>query len=138
MLVRADRDGISVGAGLYPVRYAEELLRHDLVRRATGPSGRASFRISAAGQAHLRRQTADAADESIHLAQHRTLTKARIDQDGERVRVRKNDAESPLDWLSRRKDRQGEALVDAAGHQAGERLRRDLSIAPATYNEECR
>jgi hypothetical protein len=129
VLVRADRDGVSVGAGLYSIGCAEELVRHDLARYAAMPSGRASFRISEAGRAHLRRRNAASGDESAFLAQHCDVVEAETDLKGERVRVRKNDAESPLDWLKRRKDRQGEALVDEASHQAGERLRRDLTLA---------
>jgi len=129
VLVRADRDGVSVGAGLYSIGCAEELVRHDLARYAAMPSGRASFRISETGRAHLRRRNAASGDESAFLAQNCDVVEAETDLKGERVRVRKNDAESPLDWLKRRKDRQGEALVDEASHQAGERLRRDLTLA---------
>ena len=129
VLVRADRDGVSVSAGLYPVRFAEELVRHDLARYAQTPSGRAAFRISKAGRAHLRRRSAAAGNEPAYLAQHRDVIETEIDVEGERARVRMNAEESPLDWLKRRKDRHGEALVDETGHQAGERLRRDLTLA---------
>lgn len=129
VLVRAERDGVSVGAGLHLVQSAEELVRRDLARHAATPSGRASFHISAAGRAHLRRQGAKTCDESGYLIQHRDVLEAEIDVEGVRARVRMNAAESPLDWLRRRKDRQGGALVDEAGHQAGERLRRDLTLA---------
>src|SRR4051812_5527394 len=128
-LVRADRDGVSVGAGLYPLRSAEDLARRDLAHCAATPSGRASFRISEAGRAHLRRRNAAAGGEPAYLAQQRHAIEVEIGVEGERVRVRMNAEESPLDWLRRRKDRHGEALVGEADHQAGERLRRDLTLA---------
>jgi hypothetical protein len=37
-----------------------------------------------------------------------------------------NDAESPLAWLRRRKDKDGNALITSAQFDAGERLRADL------------
>lgn len=129
VLVRANRDGVSLGAGLHALASAEDLLRRDLVQSATASSGRASFRISEAGRAHLRRKGAMAGEVSPYRTQHHDLVEAEIEVDGERACVRKNAEESPLDWLRRRKDRQGQALVDEAGYEAGERLRRDLTLA---------
>jgi len=37
--------------------------------------------------------------------------------------------ESPLDWLRRRKDRNGAPMIDEAAYQAGERLRTDIMLA---------
>jgi hypothetical protein len=43
-----------------------------------------------------------------------------------------NDSESPLAWLRRRKDRDGEALISQTQFDAGERLRADFSFAQMT------
>jgi hypothetical protein len=43
-----------------------------------------------------------------------------------------NDCESPLAWLRRRKDRNGEALISQAQFDAGERLRADFWFAQMT------
>jgi hypothetical protein len=43
-----------------------------------------------------------------------------------------NDAESPLAWLRRRKDRDGVALISEAQFDAGERLRADFWLARMT------
>jgi hypothetical protein len=43
-----------------------------------------------------------------------------------------NPAESPLAWLKRRKDRDGEAMISQAQFDAGERLRADFWFAQMT------
>ena len=43
-----------------------------------------------------------------------------------------NDSESPLAWLRRRKDRDGEALISQTQFDAGERLRADFWFAQMT------
>jgi Domain of unknown function (DUF6456) len=104
------------------------LVRRDLARRAATASGRASYALSEAGRAYIRRRGAAARGEAAFPAQHRETVAAEILRDGERERVRLNAAESPLDWLRRRRDAAGQPLIDAAEFEAGERLRRDLTM----------
>jgi uncharacterized protein DUF6456 len=49
-----------------------------------------------------------------------------------RNNVSVNPAESPLAWLRRRKDRDGEAMISQAQFDAGERLRADFWFAQMT------
>lgn len=49
--------------------------------------------------------------------------------DGTQVRVRVNQEESPLAWLAARRGADGAPLIDTAQFEAGERFRRDLTMA---------
>lgn len=126
VIVRAARGGVSLGQGTYPEAALAELASRDLVERE--PSGRA--RIGEAGRAWLRRAASRKAGEGGEdfAAQHRDLAAHEIDGEGG-GRVSVNLRESPLAWLRRRRDRDGEPLIDAAAFEAGERLRRDLTFA---------
>ncbi len=127
VFVRTERRGISLGAGRFKLRVAEALARRDLAAVERGAGGRTAFRISEPGRAHLRRHAAGEA--SAFQAQHQDRVAETREIDGAQVPVTVDAAESPLDWLRRRKDRSGEPLVDDACYQAGERLRRDLTAA---------
>jgi hypothetical protein len=126
VFVRTERRGISLGGARFRLAAAEELARQDLVSTEQA-AGRRSFRLSEPGAAHLRRHACDAA--SAFRAQHQDRVEAIREVEGQHVPLTVDAAESPLDWLRRRKDRNGEPLVDEACYQAGERLRRDLTVA---------
>ena len=128
VVFRAERKGISVGGGRFKTAAAEELARHDLISSGhNADGGRLRYRISAPGRAYLRRKR-DRQDTAFQT-QHQEREDTIIEVEGERASVKVDAAESPLDWLRRRKDRHGQPLVDEACYQAGERLRRDLTLA---------
>ncbi|WP_375458438.1 DUF6456 domain-containing protein [uncultured Enterovirga sp.] len=122
VILQTQRAGMSLGRGTHRKPVLEDLRRRDLVN--VDLRGRAT--ISEAGRAHLRRR---GAVEAGFSAQHRDLVSAVIPGEDGPERVTVNAAESPLDWLRRRRDRDGEPLIDAASFAAGERLRRDLTAA---------
>ncbi|MCG6121806.1 MAG: DUF6456 domain-containing protein [Microvirga sp.] len=123
----ATNDGparVSLGGGEHPLAALDALLARDLVE-ARG----ADMVISKAGRALLRRAAARAegldATEGF-AAQHRRSRTVTLD-DGARARVNRD--ESPLAWLASRRGPKGDPLIDAARLEAGERLRRDLTLA---------
>ncbi len=127
VIVHAARSGVSLGRGVHSVAAARELADRDLTERAGDP-GRGRFTISDSGRAHLRRLEAGLADAPF-ATQHRDLTQAERAGEHGPERVVVNTQESPLEWLRRRRGRDGEPLIDAAAFEAGERLRRDLTVA---------
>jgi hypothetical protein len=127
VIVHRKRAGISVGAGRFARVAAEALIRQDLAvwRQSLGQT---VLGLSATGQSHLRR-TGAPDTETAFLHQHREVTRAAIQTEIGTKRVRMDADESPLDWLRRRKDRNGEPMIDEAAYQAGERLRTDIMLA---------
>ena len=83
--------------------------------------------ISRLGRARLRR--ASAADSPFR-SQHQALDlrEARA-ANGDAIMVRVNHAESPLGWLVSHKDRTGKPLINQEQFAAGERMRRDFTLA---------
>ncbi len=128
VIVHRKRAGISVGAGRFAIAHAEALVRQDLACWQRSETGQKVLCLSEAGRAHMRR-LACPDSEAAFLHQHRetALVNVQIDMGTKRVRI--DAEESPLDWLRRRKDRNGEPLIDEAAYQAGERLRTDIMLA---------
>src|SRR5215218_3024370 len=116
VLVRKRRGTVSLGAGRFSIIAAEALARHDLAHWTASRS----LRVTGAGQAHQRRRDAHP-DDSPFAAQHAATTDAVVATETGPAHVRMNAEESPLDWLRRRKDRDGTPMIDDASYQAGER-----------------
>jgi Domain of unknown function (DUF6456) len=105
----------------FPARALDQALAQGLVMQA-GSSG--SHVLCQPGRQWLKRQTAHA---DPFRSQHQAR---RIDfavRQGDPVMV--DDAESPLAWLRRRTDAEGQAILSDAQYQAGERLRSDYTFA---------
>ncbi len=83
--------------------------------------------ISRLGRARLRRVSAA---DSPFRSQHQALDlrEARA-ANGDIIVVRVNHAESPLGWLANHKDRSGKPLISLEQFAAGERMRRDFTLA---------
>jgi hypothetical protein len=108
------------------VRVAAALVREFRRRDWLAPRAeqRETFAVSDAGVGWLRRQQAD---HEPFAAQHQLRSERLVKgEDGVEHLVVVNDGESPLGWLRRR------GIIDAAELEAGERLRRDFTLAQLT------
>ncbi|MCB8820090.1 DUF6456 domain-containing protein [Microvirga rosea] len=128
VILRKRRAAVTVGAGRFSKAAADTLARQDLARWEAGSTGSDSLSLTEAGRAHLRRVGAPE-PEVRFFHQHRHIEEAVIPEKDGRRRVRVDTEESPLDWLRRRKGRDGQPLIDDACYQAGERLRADIMLA---------
>lgn len=83
--------------------------------------GQGGWSLSAAGRAWLEKRQGGIRPLHAQQPGRREMT----DPDGITRHLRVNLAESPLDWLARRKDKSGRPFLSRAQVQAGERLRAD-------------
>jgi hypothetical protein len=109
--------GVTLGAGHARLKMADMLEALGLARWTPAPSRR--LVITASGEALVSARAA--------MPAGRPATLGAGEREGRPVLI--NLAESPLAWLARRKGSDGKAMIDAAALAAGERLRRDLTIA---------
>ena len=124
IVVVGPRNGVSVRVGSFRKSVLSPIMAAGLALwEAAGPSGCRRLQATPEGRAHAARHGAPEAVDPW-LAQHKPLRRA---QAGE-AEVLVDEVESPLAWLARRKGKDGLPLVDAACLEAGERLRRDLTI----------
>ena len=126
VILRSARAGVSLGGGRFKATAADALVLRDLARWTTA-QGRRRIEITDVGRAYLRRGVARTAQEGF-LAQHLTLTRGVVEGSAGPISVTLDADESPLAWLSRRKDADGRPFLDAAAVAAGERLRLDLTV----------
>lgn len=87
--------------------------------------------IAIARSRRRRRRAPGALEPAIdrYRARHLALESQQIDLGAGRVNVTVDDLESPLVWLARRRARSGGVLIEPHQLQAGERLRRDFTVA---------
>ena len=118
--------GVSVRIGGMSRVVLNALLAAGLAVWEAEGTGRRRLVASETGRARAARETAPA-DVDPFLLQHRPLRRGQAAL-GENPAALIDDGESPLAWLARRRGRDGRPLVDAACLEAGERLRRDLTL----------
>lgn len=126
LVVRRTRGGVSLGGGRFR-RAAGLALDAAGLAAWEGRGPVAVLALSAAGRSRLRRGAAP--EGEAFLGQHLEIVSDTVDDGTGAVRVRRDASENPLDWLRRRRDRDGRALIGEAAFEAGERLRRDLATA---------
>lgn len=136
VVVREAEDGRALRTAVVERPLAEALALKDWVELAS--DGRvARYRISAAGRQALKRFLAEEEARRAGLeeearpfaAQHGDHETRGIAQNGRRRRVRYNAAESPLQALSRRRDKSGAPFLSPDLVAAGERFREDFELA---------
>jgi hypothetical protein len=123
LAVSAKRKGITLVTAHFPSAAGAHLVCENLARWSKA-GGRQVLEITETGQANLRRAAAPVLEK--FQAQHRELEEVVLESN---EKVMRNEAESPLAWLARRKGRDGRSLIDAASFAAGERFRRDFTLA---------
>ncbi len=127
LVVRAASKGVTVVRARLPAAAGEAALAEGLVRWEDDGGAR-RLALTDAGRAHLRRLSAPEAEQADSFrAQHASYALRQLDRGARPTLV--NEAESPLAWLARRKDRDGRSFLDAAQLEAGERFRRDIEQA---------
>ena len=127
LVVLAARKGVTVARARFAAAAGDAALAEGLVRWEQD-GGERRLALTDAGRAHLRRLSAPDVDQAEPFrAQHASYALRQLEKAARPTLV--NDAESPLAWLARRKDRDGRTFLDAAQLDAGERFRRDIEQA---------
>ncbi|MFM9938041.1 MAG: DUF6456 domain-containing protein [Hyphomicrobiaceae bacterium] len=110
--VAADADAPAIAPEILAAALAEGFL--------TPAKAADCYRLSAKGRSHLRRARALASAAAVVAASAQRTTPS------EPREPELNPAESPIAWLRRRLDRDGQPMLSDAQFEAGERLRADL------------
>ena len=127
LVVLAARKGVTVARARFAAAASDAALAEGLVRWEQD-GGERRLALVDAGRAHLRRLSAPDVDQAEPFrAQHASYALRQLEKAARPTLV--NEAESPLAWLARRKDREGRTFLDAAQLDAGERFRRDIEQA---------
>ncbi len=121
--------GVSLRSGRASAGDAREIVAHGLAEWTGGEvSGRQRLTLTDAGRAHLLRAMARPGTDPF-LAQHRRLEPRDVEVAGVTRTVTVDRDENPLAWLATRKSADGSSLLHPDQLEAGERLRRDLTLA---------
>jgi hypothetical protein len=127
LVVRAASRGVTVVRARISAAVGDAAIAEGLARWEV-EGGERQLALTDAGRAHLRRLSAPEADQAEPFrAQHASYALRQLEKGARPTLV--NEAESPLAWLARRKDREGRNFLDAAQLEAGERFRRDIEQA---------
>ncbi|MEM9970186.1 MAG: DUF6456 domain-containing protein [Pseudomonadota bacterium] len=135
VVVRDMPDGQALRTAVVPRPLAEAMALKDWLE-GSGKGRIARYRITAAGRSALKRfmaedeaRRAGFTDETSPFhAQHGEHTARTTGPEGRRKRVRYNAVESPLQTLSRLRDKEGRPFLSPDLVAAGERLREDFEL----------
>ena len=124
---------------MIPLSAASRFLTRDWVKCVSKSELSAKYRLTEAGRAMLMRDGALKAPRATGFAEAPNAFSAQHRLRGERVvanpatgeleTIQVNLGESPLGWLARRRDANGEPLLTKEEVEAGERLREDYEMA---------
>lgn len=121
LAISAPKGRVTTVIASLPCAAAEPLIARGLAVWRDG-------RLLATSEGHaFQRRSAAPTGADPFAAQHRELTRETRETGEPAVMV--DTSESPLAWLARRKDRDGAPFLDAAAVEAGERFRRDITVA---------
>ncbi|MEX2519379.1 MAG: DUF6456 domain-containing protein [Paracoccaceae bacterium] len=134
------KNGFRKPLSLVSIAAATRFLTEDWVKCSIKTDLSARYALTATGRSMLRRLNVSIADgppagfaeaPSVFAGQHQMAAGRRIanPETGRIETIRVNLGESPLGWLARRKDGNGECLLKPEEVEAGERLREDYELA---------
>ena len=120
---------VTANAGLKRLRVDRAIVDRVIVEglvvsTSEADAGTSHLALTPTGRARLRRGGGEAPD---FRRQHGEVSPRRIEEGGAPILV--DDAESPLSWLARRRDKNGRAYLTPSRVAAGERLRADFTLA---------
>jgi len=118
-------DKLVLESGAYGTISATRNVVKVTLSQGLGALSKGKISISDTGRTWLRRLECT---NDPYAGQHRSEAIIAIADESGSMRVRSNDAESPLSMLRNRKDAKGLPLIDDEAFKAGERLRSDFTL----------
>lgn len=126
VLVSRSTSGLSLSAGRFDGETVAILVGRGLASWSTEKNGSMILRITPAGHSKARRASVLA---DPHPARRPGPEGAVMITDEGRAYLLADPRESPLEWLHRRRGRDGRPLIEEASYQAGEKFRVDITLA---------